>query len=97
MSSRASGAGFIVRGGNGKPIGCVIGARGSPLSFTAWGRTRIGDFSSAEWAFRRGLADHPRDTALHRQYSWMLAARGDTAASRREASRASGQQPTGGS
>jgi Flp pilus assembly protein TadD len=58
---------------------------------------RIGDFSSAEWAFRRGLADHPRDTALHRQYSWMLAARGDTAASRREASRASGQQPTGGS
>jgi Tfp pilus assembly protein PilF len=51
---------------------------------------RIGDFSSADWAFRRGLADHPRDSALHRQYSWMLAARGDTAASRREAARAAG-------
>ena len=41
-----SGAGFIVRGSNGRPIGCVIGARGSPLRFTAWGRTRLGDFSS---------------------------------------------------
>jgi len=54
---------------------------------------RIGDFTSAEWAFRRGLADHPQDTTLHRQYSWMLAAKGDTAASRREAERASGQRP----
>ena len=51
---------------------------------------RIGDFTSAEWAFQHGLADHPRDSALHRQYSWMLAARGDTAASRREAARATG-------
>jgi Tfp pilus assembly protein PilF len=49
---------------------------------------RLGDIASADWAFRRGLADHPRDTALHRQYSWMLAATGDTAASRREAERA---------
>ena len=30
----------------------------------------------------------PVDTTLHRQYSWMLAAEGDTAASRREAERA---------
>jgi Tfp pilus assembly protein PilF len=45
----------------------------------------IGDFASAEWAFRRGLADHPGNANLHQQYSWMLAARGDTAASRREA------------
>ena len=52
---------------------------------------RIGDFQSADWAFRRGLADHPADTALHRQYSWMLAAEGDTGASRREASRATAQ------
>ncbi len=51
---------------------------------------RIGDFTSAEWAFQHGLADHPRDSTLHRQYSWMLAARGDTAASRREAERAAG-------
>ena len=51
---------------------------------------RIGDFTSAEWAFQHGLADHPRDSALHRQYSWMLAAQGDTAASRREAERAAG-------
>ncbi len=51
---------------------------------------RVGDFTSAEWAFQHGLADHPRDSALHRQYSWMLAARGDTAASRREAERAAG-------
>ena len=39
-------AGFIVRGSNGRPIGCVIGARGSPLKFTAWGRTRLGDFDT---------------------------------------------------
>jgi Tfp pilus assembly protein PilF len=45
----------------------------------------IGDFASAEWAFRRGLADHPGDAHLHQQYAWMLAAKGDTAASRREA------------
>jgi len=54
---------------------------------------QIGDFAGAEWAFRRGLADHPRDTALHRQYSWMLAARGDSVASRREAARAAGALP----
>jgi tetratricopeptide (TPR) repeat protein len=48
----------------------------------------LGDFASAEWAFQHGLVDHPRDTTLHRQYSWMLAAKGDTAASRREALRA---------
>ena len=46
---------------------------------------RVNDFASAEWAFRRGLADHPGNAELHQQYSWMLAARGDTAASRREA------------
>ncbi len=45
----------------------------------------IGDFASAEWAFRRGLADHPGNASLHQQYAWMLAAKGDTAASRREA------------
>ncbi len=45
----------------------------------------LGDFASAEWAFRRGLADHPGNANLHQQYSWMLAAKGDTAASRREA------------
>jgi tetratricopeptide (TPR) repeat protein len=49
---------------------------------------RIGDFKSADWAFRRGLTDHPSDTTLHRQYSYMLAAEGDTGASRREAARA---------
>lgn len=49
---------------------------------------KIGDFASADWAFRRGLSDHPADTTLHRQYSWMLAAVGDTGASRREAVRA---------
>lgn len=46
---------------------------------------QISDFANAEWAFQRGLADHPRDARLHQQYSWMLAAKGDTAASRREA------------
>lgn len=57
---------------------------------------RLGDLQSAEWAFQRGLADHPGDTALHRQYSWMLAAKGDTAASRREAQRAEGLMPVPG-
>ncbi len=50
---------------------------------------RIGDFADAEWAFRRGLSDHPGDANLHQQYSWMLAAKGDTAGSRREATAAS--------
>jgi Tfp pilus assembly protein PilF len=49
----------------------------------------INDFASAEWAFRRGLADHPGNANLHQQYSWMLAAKGDTAGSRREARAAS--------
>ena len=48
----------------------------------------LDDFASAEWAFRRGLADHPRDASLHQQYSWMLAANGDTVGSRREAAAA---------
>jgi Tfp pilus assembly protein PilF len=45
----------------------------------------LDDFASAEWAFRRGLADHPGNASLHQQYAWMLAAKGDTAASRRQA------------
>ncbi|MFI5249919.1 MAG: tetratricopeptide repeat protein [Gemmatimonadales bacterium] len=49
----------------------------------------IGDFADAEWAFRRGLSDHPGNANLHQQYSWMLAAKGDTAGSRREATAAS--------
>lgn len=49
----------------------------------------IGDFADAEWAFRRGLSDHPGSANLHQQYSWMLAAKGDTAGSRREAAAAS--------
>ncbi len=49
----------------------------------------IGDFPDAEWAFRRGLSDHPGNANLHQQYSWMLAAEGDTAGSRREAAAAS--------
>jgi len=52
---------------------------------------QINDFASADWAYRRGLSDHPADTGLHRQYASMLAAIGDTAASRRESARASGQ------
>jgi Tfp pilus assembly protein PilF len=49
----------------------------------------LGDFADAEWALRRGLSDHPASADLHQQYSWMLAAKGDTAGSRREAVAAS--------
>lgn len=49
----------------------------------------IDDFRDAEWAFRRGLSDHPGNGSLHQQYSWMLAAKGDTAGSHREAAAAS--------
>jgi hypothetical protein len=45
----------------------------------------LDDFASAEWAFQRGLADHPGNASLHQQYAWMLAAKGDTSASRRQA------------
>ncbi len=62
----------------------------STLNVLTGAAQRIGDFKSADWAFRRGLADHPADTTLHRQYSYMLAAEGDTGASRREAARAGG-------
>jgi len=57
----------------------------------------LNDFASAEWAFRRGLADHPGNAALHQQYSWMLAAKGDTVGSRREASAASAASVAGAS
>jgi protein O-mannosyl-transferase len=58
---------------------------------------QIGDFADAEWAFRRGLADHPGSANLHQQYSWMLAAKGDTAGSRREAAAASAASVAGAS
>jgi hypothetical protein len=57
----------------------------------------INDFASAEWALRRGLADHPGNANLHQQYSWMLAAKGDTAGSRREAQAASSASIAGAS
>jgi len=57
----------------------------------------INDFASAEWALRRGLADHPGNANLHQQYSWMLAAKGDTAGSRREARAASAASVAGAS
>jgi tetratricopeptide (TPR) repeat protein len=46
---------------------------------------QIDDVSDATTAFRLGLADHPRNRALHRSYAAMLAAVGDSTASRREA------------
>jgi hypothetical protein len=45
---------------------------------------RIQDFTDADAAFRRALADHPTITHLRESYAAMLADRGDTAASRRE-------------
>ncbi len=44
----------------------------------------LNDFTDAEAAFRRALADHPSNAHLHQSYAAMLAARGDTAASRRQ-------------
>jgi len=38
---------------------------------------QIDDVSDATTAFRLGLADHPRNRALHRSYAAMLAAVGD--------------------
>jgi len=49
---------------------------------------QLGDLDAARAAFSAGLADHPEDAALHRGFSEMLAAAGDTAASHREARRA---------
>lgn len=55
---------------------------------------RQGDYAGADSAFRRALADHPRDARLRRGYSAMLRARGDTAAARVQAARAdSGATP----
>jgi protein O-mannosyl-transferase len=45
---------------------------------------RLHDFTDAEAAFRRALADHPSNAHLHQSYAAMLLDRGDTAASRRE-------------
>jgi len=45
---------------------------------------QINDVPDADAAFRRALADHPRDPALHRSYAAMLASVGDTAGARRE-------------
>ena len=44
----------------------------------------IGDFTDAEAAFRRALADHPSEPHLHAGYAAMLLDRGDTAAARRQ-------------
>jgi protein O-mannosyl-transferase len=44
----------------------------------------LGDTAAARRAFRRGLADHPRDRDLHLGYAAMLRAVGDTASARRE-------------
>jgi len=46
---------------------------------------QIDDVTDATTAFRLGLADHPRNRALHRSYAAMLASTGDSTASRREA------------
>jgi hypothetical protein len=46
---------------------------------------QVDDVPDATAAFRLGLADHPRNRALHRSYAAMLAAVGDSTASRREA------------
>jgi hypothetical protein len=51
---------------------------------------QIGDVRDAATAFHLGLSDHPRNRALHRSYSAMLASTGDSAASRREAALAAG-------
>jgi protein O-mannosyl-transferase len=45
---------------------------------------RLHDFTDAEAAFRRGLADHPSNAHLHQGYAAMLMDRGDTAAARRQ-------------
>jgi hypothetical protein len=45
---------------------------------------RIHDFTDADAAFRRALADHPTNTHLRESYAAMLADRGDTVASRRQ-------------
>jgi hypothetical protein len=44
----------------------------------------LGDVAAAHDAFRRGLADHPRNRDLHLGYAAMLRATGDTASARRE-------------
>ncbi len=51
---------------------------------------QINDVPDATTAFRLGLADHPRNRALHSSYSAMLASTGDSTAARREARLASG-------
>jgi protein O-mannosyl-transferase len=51
---------------------------------------QIGDVRDAATAFHLGLSDHPRNRALHRSYSAMLASTGDSTASRREAALAAG-------
>jgi Flp pilus assembly protein TadD len=45
---------------------------------------KLHDFTDADAAFRRGLADHPTNAHLHEGYAAMLMDRGDTAASRRQ-------------
>jgi hypothetical protein len=52
MTTPRLDAGFIVRGGNGKPIGAVIAGRGlSSNKFAAWSGTgKAGEFDSAEEA-----------------------------------------------
>jgi protein O-mannosyl-transferase len=44
----------------------------------------LNDFTDADAAFRRALADHPANAHLHQSYAAMLLDRGDTAGSRRE-------------
>jgi tetratricopeptide (TPR) repeat protein len=45
---------------------------------------RLRDFTDADAAFRRALADHPSNAHLHESYAAMLSDRGDTAAARRQ-------------
>jgi hypothetical protein len=56
----------------------------SPIDELTSSAQQLHDYTDAEAALRRGLADHPTNAHLHESYAAMLADRGDTAASRRQ-------------
>jgi hypothetical protein len=56
----------------------------SPIDELTSSAQSLHDFTDAEAALRRALADHPTNAHLHESYAAMLADRGDTAASRRQ-------------
>jgi tetratricopeptide (TPR) repeat protein len=56
----------------------------APIDELTGAAQHLRDFTDADAAFRRALADHPSNAHLHESYAAMLFDRGDTAASRRQ-------------